>query len=156
MQILQGKTVLVVDDSSEQREAVAALYQELGCKVVGQAEDGLETLSKVKELSPDIVSLDIIMPNMDGIECYKNISENHPEVKVLFLSCLAKNFEVRDALVKKIDASILLPKPCERDVLEKAVLALYNVTQTEEVEEKKGDDSDINLSEESSEVEKEK
>ena len=125
IQTLKGKKVLVVDDSIDQRKTVESLYREIGCVVIGEAEDGLEALDKIVELSPDIVSLDIIMPNMDGIECYEKILEKNLDVKVLFLSCLAKNSEVREVLTRKLDSSILLPKPCEKDVLIKALLGLY-------------------------------
>jgi len=122
---LKGKRVLVVDDSRSQMTGVIALYKELGCEVVGQAENGIEALKKIKELHPEIVSLDIIMPDMDGIECYQNISKNYPEIKVIFLSCLVKNLEVREVLTKKIDPAILLPKPCEKEVLLKALTNLW-------------------------------
>ena len=124
-EVLQGKKVLVVDDSKEQRAIAAALYTELGLSVVGEAEDGLEAIEKLEELKPDIISLDIIMPNMDGIECYSKISKDCPDTKVLFLSCLAKNSEVREILTNKIDSSILLSKPCDIEVLHKALLKLY-------------------------------
>lgn len=127
--VLKGKKVLIVDDSKGQREAASSLYRDLGCQVVGEAEDGVETLVKIEELKPDIVSLDIIMPNMDGIECFNKIQKDYPEIKVLFLSCLAKNSEVRDILTKKISSDILLSKPCEKDVLQKALLNLYGVKQ---------------------------
>lgn len=122
---LQGKKVLVVDDSHSQRAGVVKLYEKLRCRVIGRAENGIEALKKIKELKPEIVSLDIIMPDMDGIECYQNISEKHPEIKVLFLSCLVKNEEVRNVLTKKINPNILLPKPCEIDTLSNALLSLY-------------------------------
>lgn len=125
--LLQGKKVLVVDDSKDQRQAITGLYKDLGCQVIGEAEDGLETLDKIEELKPEIVSLDIIMPNMDGIECYSKISKDYPEIKVVFLSCLAKNSEVREILTKKIDSQILLSKPCEKEVLKKALLRLYGI-----------------------------
>lgn len=124
-QILQGKKVLVVDDSAEQRKLMADLYRSLGCTVVGEAGDGLEALSQVDKEKPDIVSLDIIMPNMDGIECHKRLQGDYPDIKVLFVSCLVKNTEIRDILTGKLDASILVPKPCEKEVLMKALMSLY-------------------------------
>ena len=122
---LKGKRILVVDDSPEQRQLVQSLYTEIGCTVVGEAKDGLDALGKIEEHKPDVVSLDIIMPNMDGIECYDKILKNSPGVKVLFMSCLAKNPEVREALAQKVNSSLLLPKPCEQEVLVKALLDLY-------------------------------
>jgi two-component system chemotaxis response regulator CheY len=124
-QILQGKRVVVVDDSSEQRKLIAELYRSFGCTVVGEANDGVEALLQVEKEQPEIVSLDIIMPNMDGVECYRKLQKDHPQVKVLFISCLIKNSEVRDILTNKLDPSILVPKPCEKEVLRKAVLGLY-------------------------------
>ena len=123
---LKGKKVLVVDDSHSQREGVIKLYKELGCQVIGRAENGVEALQKITELDPEIISLDIIMPYMDGVECYKRISKVYPEIKVVFLSCLVKNSEVREVLTKNIDSDILLPKPCTKEKLNSALSKLYN------------------------------
>ena len=61
--------VLIVDDSADMRESLRAKYESFGYQVVGEARDGLEGLQMMKELQPNFVSLDIIMPEMDGIEC---------------------------------------------------------------------------------------
>lgn len=65
---LGGKTVVVVDDSPTQRKKLRELYESLGVKCVGEAADGMAGLSVVEEKKPDLVSLDIIMPVMHGIE----------------------------------------------------------------------------------------
>ena len=113
---------------------IAEFYESFGCTVVGEASDGVEALLQVEKKKPEIVSLDIIMPNMDGVECYRKLQKDHPQVKVLFVSCLIKNSEVRDILITKLDPSILVPKPCEKEVLRKAVLGLYGGTSSHAAE----------------------
>ena len=123
--LIIGKKVLVVDDSHSQRAGVIKLYEQLGCEVIGRAENGIDALEKVAKLQPEIVSLDIIMPDMDGVECYKRVTKEYPHIKVLFLSCLVKNKEVREVLTKNIDPKILLPKDCNKEVLSKALQGFY-------------------------------
>ena len=75
METWQDKKILIVDDSQLVREDLADLYSELGLKVIGGAADGVSAIEQVEKLDPDLVSLDIIMPEMDGISAYKKIKE---------------------------------------------------------------------------------
>lgn len=65
---LKGKTILVVDDSRLQRKRLRELYESLGLRCIGEATNGLEGLTTAEQLRPDIVSLDILMPVMHGVE----------------------------------------------------------------------------------------
>lgn len=79
--------VLIADDHDLVREGICKLlelYDEI--EVVGEAGDGLETVSKVREYPPDLVLLDLNMPRMDGITAINKIKEINPEVKVLILT----------------------------------------------------------------------
>ena len=71
---MEGKSVLIVDDSDRIREELRSEYSEQGFKVVGECENGLQAIEFLEEHpNIDLVSLDIIMPEMDGIECYRAI-----------------------------------------------------------------------------------
>jgi CheY-like chemotaxis protein len=83
-----GKTVLVVDDSDMVRGCLKHLFQEVGLVVVGEAADGSEAVSMAEELSPDLISLDIHMPVMNGIECHKYLKSSGSESKIIVVSCV--------------------------------------------------------------------
>ncbi len=79
--------VLLVDDHVLVLEGIRArLDQEVGITVVGQASDGREALEMVKTLEPDVVMMDVSMPNMNGIETTKVFQDKYPDLKVLILS----------------------------------------------------------------------
>ena len=72
---LRGRTVVVVDDSRVQRKRLRELYESMGMKCVGEGENGLEGLTLAEHLRPDLVSLDILMPVMHGVEALGYIRE---------------------------------------------------------------------------------
>jgi DNA-binding NarL/FixJ family response regulator len=81
--------ILVVDDHRLFRDGLAALLDGASnmC-VVGQAETGVEAIARVEEMSPDVVLMDIMMPEMNGIEATRKIREGHPQVQVVMLTML--------------------------------------------------------------------
>lgn len=84
--------VLVVDDSAVARGMItAALSEHPGIEVVGSANNGRVALSKVEALLPDIVVLDIEMPEMDGITALKHLRERHPKLPVVMFSTLSEH-----------------------------------------------------------------
>lgn len=79
--------VLIVDDHAILREGIRSLLdRQEGIAVVGEASNGREGLERVGELNPDIVLMDIAMPEMNGLEATRLIKEKHPHVKVLILT----------------------------------------------------------------------
>ena len=93
--------VLIVDDHALLRREVKELleiYEEV--QVVGEAGDGKEAITKVDELTPDIILMDIRMPQMDGIEATKLIKEKHPELNILVFSM----YEDAEHVLKAINA----------------------------------------------------
>ena len=75
--------ILLVDDSVLARYLLKQILISKGHQIVGEAGDGLECIDKVKELSPEMVILDLIMPKMKGIETLKEIMKINPEIKVV-------------------------------------------------------------------------
>ena len=79
--------VLVVDDQLDLAEEIGAILRtDAGLEFVGTAEDGFKALERIPELAPDVVLLDIRMPNMNGVVATKRIKGEYPEVKVLILT----------------------------------------------------------------------
>ncbi|VGO23460.1 response regulator [Pontiella sulfatireligans] len=79
-------SILLVDDHALFRKGLRAMLEEDDLNVVGEAGDGLEAYDKVKELQPDVVVMDITMPNSDGIEASGKILADFPDTKIIALS----------------------------------------------------------------------
>jgi DNA-binding NarL/FixJ family response regulator len=100
--------VLLADDHALVRAGLRALVASLdGVEVVGEAADGREALSKVKELRPDVVMMDISMPGLNGLEAAARISKEYPEVRVLMLSAHSNEEYVCQALRAGVAGFIL-------------------------------------------------
>lgn len=79
--------VLVVDDFEKWRRYLCAMIQEIpGIQVVGEAADGFEAIQKTKNLRPDLILLDIGLPQLNGIEVARRLSEISPESKIIFVT----------------------------------------------------------------------
>jgi len=77
--------VLIADDSSFQRKIISEMLSEHEkIEVIYLARDGVEAVEKTKELKPDVVLLDILMPRMDGLAAFKQIMKDHPTPTIIF------------------------------------------------------------------------
>ena len=103
--------ILIVDDSRILRKILNTTLSEAGYEIVGEAGNGEEAIKLVESEHPDLVTLDITMPVMDGLAALKEIKANHPEVKVVMVSAAGQKNKVMDAL--KSGASDFLQKPFE-------------------------------------------
>jgi DNA-binding NarL/FixJ family response regulator len=79
--------VLLVDDHALFREGMVSLLGTRGIEVVGEASDGTEAVALTRELAPDVVLMDLTMPGMGGLEATRMIKAEHPEVRVVILTC---------------------------------------------------------------------
>ena len=112
-------TILISDDSLMSRRIINRIATDLGHKVVGESEDGLDTISKYIELNPDIVTLDITMPVMNGIECLKKLIAYDTTAKVLIISAIGKSSAVVEAL--KNGAKNYVTKPLDEEMVANAI-----------------------------------
>lgn len=91
-------TVLVCDDAVFMRTMIGDILTQAGLDVVGEAESGQEAVQKYKELRPDLVTMDIIMPEMGGIEAVKKITQMDPSARILMCSAMGQQALVQEAL----------------------------------------------------------
>lgn len=108
-------TIMVVDDSPFASKQIKDIVEDNGYEVIAYAKDGEEAIELYKELKPDIVILDIIMPGLNGLETAEILKKQDPGVKILMLSSLCDSGTMEE--VKSIGVKHLIPKPLEEDVL---------------------------------------
>ena len=102
-------TILVVDDSGVMRKKLTMLFTEAGHSVVAEAQSGFEAIKAYARHKPDLVTMDIMMPGMTGIEAVKKIIPAFPDARILMISSLAQKDMIMDAL--KSGAKNFLVKP---------------------------------------------
>ncbi len=101
--------LLIVDDSNIMQKAIGKYLKEFNLEIVGYAGNGEEALVMCERYKPEIVTLDITMPKMDGLTCLEKILKLYPETKVLVISALKDSATGLKAL--KLGAKGFLPKP---------------------------------------------
>jgi two-component system, chemotaxis family, chemotaxis protein CheY len=82
------KTIMIVDDSIVTRNEIEQLLQGTDFDIVCQCRSGEEALDTYEKLKPDIVTMDIIMPGIDGIQTSRKLLERHPEAGIMFISSM--------------------------------------------------------------------
>lgn len=93
-----SKNVLVVDDAAFMRMMIKDILTKNGYSVVGEAENGLMALEKYKDLKPDLVTMDITMPEMDGISAVKQIKSFDSQARIIMCSAMGQQAMVIDAI----------------------------------------------------------
>lgn len=108
-----GKTVLIVDDAAFMRMMLKNILMKDGYEIIGEAGDGIEGFNKYKELNPDIVTLDITMPVVGGIDCLKMIREYNPNANVVMCSAMGQQTMVIESI--QAGAKDFIIKPFQAD-----------------------------------------
>ena len=93
-----SQTVLICDDAVFMRTMVADILQQAGFEVVGEAESGVQAVERYKQLRPDLVTMDIVMPDMGGIDAVREICKHDPNAKVLMCSAMGQQALVVEAI----------------------------------------------------------
>ncbi len=112
-------TILVVDDAKFMRMTLGSMLSSSGHEVVGEAENGLTAVKKYRELQPDLVTMDITMPELDGIEAVRRILSEFPQAKVIMCSAMGQQKVVVEAI--EAGAKDFIVKPFDDVRVEEAI-----------------------------------
>ncbi len=93
-----GQTVLVCDDAIFMRTMITDILSQAGYDIVGEAESGAQAVQRYRELRPDLVTMDIVMPDMGGIEAVREIVKHDPDAKILMCSAMGQQALVVEAI----------------------------------------------------------
>ncbi|MEK4229374.1 response regulator [Solibacillus sp. FSL H8-0538] len=115
-------TVLVVDDALFMRVAIGNMFKEWGFNVVAEAANGREAIALYKEHQPDIVTMDLTMPVMSGLDAVKKIIPEYPAAKIVMITALGQQRIIVDAI--ESGAKDFITKPFQPYKLKEVV---YNV-----------------------------
>ncbi len=111
--------ILIVDDAAFMRMMLRDILTKNGYEVVGEAENGVQAVEKYKELKPDLVTMDITMPEMDGITAVKEIKKLDPGAKIIMVSAMGQQAMVIEAI--QAGALDFVVKPFQPDRVLEAV-----------------------------------
>src|SRR5699024_4419824 len=114
-----AKCILIVDDAAFMRMMIKDILSKNGFNIVGEAEDGAEAVEKYKELTPDLVTMDITMPEKDGITALKEIKEMNPNATIIMCSAMGQQAMVIDAI--QACAKDFIVKPFQADRVIEAI-----------------------------------
>lgn len=112
-------SVLIVDDAAFMRMMIKDILVKNGYNVVGEAENGLRAIEKYKELSPDLVIMDITMPDMDGIQAVRQIKKINADAKIIMCSAMGQQAMVIESI--QAGARDFIVKPFQADRVLEAV-----------------------------------
>lgn len=108
----------IVDDSSIMRKTIEHFLSDLSIEIVGTASNGLEALKMIEEVKPEVVTLDITMPQMDGLTCLEEMMKIAPETKVIVITALSDKLTGLQALDKGAVGYVF--KPVNEEKLKKS------------------------------------
>jgi two-component system chemotaxis response regulator CheY len=112
-------SVLIADDAAFMRMMIKNILSEAGYDIVGEAENGSVAVSKYKELKPDLTTMDITMPEMDGLAALREIRGLNPEARVVMCSAMGQQTMVIESI--QAGARDFIVKPFQPDRVLEAV-----------------------------------
>lgn len=115
------KKIMIVDDAAFMRLALKEMLKNSSFEVIAEAENGEVAIEKYKKLKPDIVTMDITMPVMSGIDALKEIKKFDSQANVIMISAMGQESMVREAIISGAKSFILKPLKSEHviETLEK-------------------------------------
>ncbi len=114
-----ARNVLIVDDIAFVRKVLAEILSEAHFQIVGEAEDGTQAVEMYQKLQPDIVTMDVVMPEMSGIEATRKILKMDKNAKVIMISALGQENLVMEAI--NVGAKDYILKPFTKEDVLKTV-----------------------------------
>ena len=114
-----AKNILVCDDAAFMRMMIKDILSKNGYNIVGEAENGAKAVEKYAETKPDLVLMDITMPEMDGIQALKKIKESDPGAKIIMCSAMGQQALVIESI--QSGAKDFIVKPFQPDRVLEAV-----------------------------------
>ena len=114
-----AKNILICDDAAFMRMMIKDILTKNGYTVVGEAENGAKAVEKYAELKPDLILMDITMPEMDGIQALKKIKEADPSATVIMCSAMGQQAMVIESI--QSGAKDFIVKPFQADRVLEAV-----------------------------------
>ena len=120
--------VLIVDDAIFMRKMISDILVENGMEIVGEADTGAKAVEKYAELRPDLVTMDIIMPEMNGIDAVRKIQEFDSQAKIVMCSALGQQALVQEAIAA--GARDFLIKPFNAARVVEVIAKVFNQVPT--------------------------
>ena len=114
-----GLKVMIVDDSLFMRNMLKKMISEAGANVIGEAGDGREAIDKFNQLKPDLIFLDIVMPNLSGLEVLTEIMKIKSDTKVIMCTSTGQEIVVKEAVEK--GASDFIVKPFTKNDIDEII-----------------------------------
>ena len=127
-----AKRVLIVDDALIMRMKIKEIAEESGWEVVGEAKDGSEGVTRYRELRPDLVTMDIVMPLMDGVEALRAVKQFDPQARVVMVSAVDQREKLMECV--RLGAIDFIVKPFDKASLKKFFIKLGRSECEEEQE----------------------
>ncbi|HHW47827.1 MAG TPA: response regulator [Clostridiaceae bacterium] len=109
-----GKRILIVDDAAFMRMMIKDILVKNGYEIAGEAENGIRAVEKYRELMPDLVIMDITMPEVDGITAVKEIKKLNPDSKIIMCSAMGQQAMVIESIQAGARDFIVKPFQPER------------------------------------------
>lgn len=115
--------ILIVDDNAFMRNTIKGVLTQAGFEIAGEASDGVEAVSSYSSAKPDLVTMDITMPNMDGVEALKELLKQDPTAKVVMVSAMGQESLVVEAVTAGAVDFVVKPFEADRvvDAINKAL-----------------------------------
>ncbi len=114
-----AKNILICDDAAFMRMMIKDILSKNGYEIAGEAENGLKAVEKYREVKPDLVMMDITMPEMDGIQALKKIKEEDPSATISMCSAMGQQAMVIESI--QSGAKDFIVKPFDKDRVLEAV-----------------------------------
>lgn len=107
--------LLVVDDALIMRTMIKDIARKAGWEIAGEATTGVEAVARYRELAPDLVTLDIVMPEMDGVEALRTIRGADPQARIVMVSAVDQRAKLAECI--QLGAHDFIVKPFDREAL---------------------------------------